>query len=253
MVDSIPFAGRCILLDIEGTTSSVRFVYDKMFPYVREHLRSFLTSQWNDSQVQAAIGQIAVDVGYSDFSDWLDASSPQDPIDLVVTQVIQQMDQDRKWTGLKSLQGLIWKSAFQSGDLVSHVYPDVVPAINRWRESGFEVRIYSSGSVTAQKLFFGHTSQGDLLGLFSANYDTTVGSKREPGSYRKIAEDAGMQPNELLFVSDIAAELDAAHQAGLAIALTLRPENVPLSEQESAQSDYPTISDFSQIQLRSPA
>lgn len=221
---------RGILLDIEGTTSSVSFVYDVMFPFVRREVVAFLQENWCSHDVAAACDQIAGDAGYESLAAWAATASASDPTSqqrLVIDDVTRLMDGDVKATGLKLLQGLIWESGFQSGELKAHVYDDVPPALWRWKEQGIDIRIYSSGSIQAQKLFFGHTIADDLLPLFSGHYDTTTGSKKESRSYQKIARDFHLPPADILFVSDVVAELDAARAAGLQTALALRPGNAP--------------------------
>jgi enolase-phosphatase E1 len=157
------------------------------------------------------------------------------------------MDADLKATGLKQLQGLIWHGGFDSGELKAHIYNDVPPALIAWNTAGKDVRIYSSGSVQAQKLFFGHTVAGDLLLLFRGHYDTTIGGKKEAVSYRKIAAEFRLQPAEILFLSDIVAELDAARTAGMQTALVVRPGNA--TGQTSSGESHPTIQSFAEVQL----
>lgn len=135
------------------------------------------------------------------------------------------MNRDVKDTALKELQGMIWRSGFESGELVAHVFDDVPPALAAWTDSGLDVRIYSSGSIEAQKLFFGHTAAGDLTAYLRGHYDTTTGPKREAASYTQIAADMRLAPRQILFVSDVGAELDAARAAGMATALAIRPGN----------------------------
>jgi len=159
------------------------------------------------------------------------------------------MDGDVKATGLKQLQGLIWRSGFESGELRAHVYDDVPPALEAWRGAGIDVRIYSSGSVAAQVLFFGHTVAGDLRPLLNGHYDTTTGSKQEPASYLQIADAFGLPPAEILFLSDVTAELAAARQAGLQTALCLRPGNA----EPPADHGFATLRDFGEIQLAKSA
>ncbi len=155
------------------------------------------------------------------------------------------MDGDVKATGLKELQGLIWREGYAAARLRSHVYPDVPPALRRWSEAGLDLRIFSSGSVAAQQVFFAHTDAGDLLGLFRGRYDTTTGPKREAESYRRIAADAGMQPLAILFLSDVRQELDAAAEAGMRTALVVRPGNAPVP----AGHGHPVVADFGQVDL----
>jgi enolase-phosphatase E1 len=153
------------------------------------------------------------------------------------------MDGDVKATGLKHLQGLIWESGFNSGELQAHVYDDVPPALRAWKQQGLDIRIYSSGSIQAQKLFFGHTVAGNLLPLVSGHYDTTTGPKKEAASYQQIARDMGMPPQEILFISDVVAELDAARTAGMQTALALRPGNAAIS----AGHDHSQIRSFAEV------
>ena len=232
-----------ILLDIEGTTSSISFVYDVMFPYVREHLADFVAKNWNEAAVQDCLPLLAADLGHAEVTEWLDLKQPAATLQAEVNKaVIGFMDADVKATGLKKLQGAIWKSGFESGQMVAHVYDDVAPAIKNWVESGSEVRIYSSGSVQAQKLFFGHTVAGDLLDRFNGHYDTTTGPKKELKSYEIIAQEFSCPASDVLFISDVVAELDAAHAAGLQTALSIRPGNKPAGEHS-----FRSIESFAEI------
>jgi enolase-phosphatase E1 len=157
------------------------------------------------------------------------------------------MDADAKATGLKQLQGLIWRSGFESGELLAHVYDDVPPALTAWNAAGVDVRIYSSGSVEAQRLFFGHTIAGDLLLRFRGHYDTTTGPKRDAASYCKIAQQFALEPSEILFLSDVVAELDAARAAGMATGLVIRPGNAATTS--SSDAAHPTIENFAQVEV----
>ncbi len=239
------FTGRGILLDIEGTTSSIDFVYDVMFPYVRRELDSFLDANWNTTDVIAACDRIAVDAGHASLEAWAGKNKSDDELrQLVRKEVIRQMDEDVKATGLKQLQGLIWKAGFGSGEMKAHLYEDVKPAIEKWYKAGIEIRIFSSGSVAAQKLFFAHTIKGNLLNFFSGHYDTTTGSKKEADSYRQIAQEFKCKTSDILFISDIVEELDAAREAGMETALSVRPENKPQPE-----TDHPKVSSFDEVKL----
>ncbi len=239
----ITFAGRGILLDVEGTTSSVAFVYEVLFPYARRALADFLARRWQDAAVGRACELVARDAGAPSFAAWVGPSTtPEAARQRVVAEVNRLMDGDVKATGLKELQGLIWKEGYDSGELRSHVYPDVAPALKRWAERGVDLRIFSSGSVAAQKVFFAHTEAGDLLALFRGHYDTTLGPKREAASYRRIADDMGLPPADLMFLSDVAAELDAAEAAGMRPVLVVRPGNAPVAE-----TMHPAVTDFGEI------
>ncbi len=242
---------RAILLDIEGTTSSIAFVYDIMFPYVRQHVRSFLEREGNRSDVQATIHQMAVDAGFENVASWKSErhnTNELRSVDFVAEHVNLLMNSDSKSTGLKALQGLIWQAGFESGELKSHLFPDVVPAIESWHRHGIAIGIYSSGSIVAQKLFFGHTPQGDLTRFFVKHYDTTIGPKRENTSYTRIASDFGFEPTDILFLSDIAAELEAAISSGLQATAVVRPGNAELPESYRGTQ----IKSFSELPLSQP-
>ena len=216
----IVFGGRGILLDVEGTTSSISFVYDVLFAFARQHIGDFLVQNRLDPTVQAAAAALAFETGAVDAT-LADAEGTT----RLALAAIDLMNRDVKSTPLKTLQGMIWRSGFESGELVSHVFDDVPQTLAHWADSGLDVRIYSSGSIEAQKLFFSHTSAGDLTPHLRGHYDTTTGPKREAASYRAIAADMAVEPREILFVSDIGEELDAARQAGMGTALAIRPGN----------------------------
>ena len=235
---------KCILLDIEGTTSSISFVYDVMFPYVRKNLNKFLVENWGSDSVRDCLPLLADDLGHQNVKGWLGADEPSNR-EFVESAVVQLMDDDIKATGLKKLQGAIWKDGFESGQIVAHLFDDVAGEINTWTADGIEVRIYSSGSIQAQKLFFGHTVAGDILSKLSGHYDTTTGPKREASSYLAIATDIGLPPAEILFVSDVGPELDAAVEAGMEAILSIRPGNKPV---ENAGT-YQSVSEFSAIKF----
>ncbi|MBC7854603.1 MAG: acireductone synthase [Pirellulaceae bacterium] len=232
----LTFSGRGILLDIEGTTSSISFVYDVMFPFVRRELDVYLRSHWGKSALAHACDAIARDAGRLSL-----AESPEQ----VKSEVLRLMDGDVKATGLKQLQGLIWEAGFTSGEMKAHVYDDVPPAITAWNQAGLDVRIYSSGSVQAQKLFFGHTIAGDLLPQFHGHYDTTTGPKKEPASYAAIAAAFALTPGGILFLSDVSAELDAAKAAGMQTGLVLRPGNAAIE----LGHGHPEIRSFAEIRI----
>lgn len=216
----IVFEGRGILLDVEGTTSSIAFVYDVLFTYAKAHVGEFLEAQRHDIRVMDLAAALTTSAGMP-----LTAAAVAADSTGAALAAIDLMNRDVKDTALKELQGLIWRSGFESGLLVAHVYDDVPPALGAWADSGLDVRIYSSGSIEAQKLFFGHTAAGDLTPHLRGHYDTSTGPKREPASYTRIAADMELEPRQILFVSDVGAELDAARTAGLATAWAIRPGN----------------------------
>lgn len=242
--------GKAILLDIEGTTSAVSFVYDVMFPFARKGLHAYLEEHWGEAPLAAVCEQIATDAGHASVQAWQATASHAEPQALVRDEVIRLMDADIKATGLKQLQGLIWEAGFVSGEMQSHVFDDVPIALQAWRASGVDLRIYSSGSIHAQKLFFGHVAladdeSGSLLANFSGHYDTTIGSKRESSSYKKIVDDWSLPAADVLFLSDVVAELDAAREAGLATGLMLREGNAPVAE----ANGHPELSTFAEIEI----
>lgn len=216
----LPPGTRAVLTDIEGTTTPLSFVLDVLFPYARRRLDAACAS--GEPRYAEALQRLRQEHGEEteslpDFGDgapyahWL-------------------MDRDRKSTGLKMLQGLLWEDGYRAGELRGQVWPDVAGALRSWKEhgtGGIRVRIFSSGSVLAQKLLFGHSDQGDLLPYFEGFHDTTTGAKNSPASYAAIAGAFGLPPGEILFLSDVTAELDAARDAGLQTGLLLRPGNKP--------------------------
>lgn len=241
----ISFQGRAILLDIEGTTSSISFVYDVLFPYVRTHLEAFLKKNWGNVDVVAACNLIAKDTGANSLATWCLGLQQNEAVEKMRIEVNRLMNADSKSTGLKQLQGLISREGYASGELRSHVYPDVPPALKNWTDKNIDVRIYSSGSIQAQSQFFGHTIAGDLLGFFKGHYDTTTGPKREISSYTKIAENIKQPPAQILFLSDVAEELDAARGAGMRTGLVVRPGNkVP-----AFGHTHPRIKSFDEIKI----
>ena len=216
----IVFDGRGILLDVEGTTSSISFVYDVLFVHAKSRVGEFLAGHRSDRRVMELAAAIMATAGATATA----AEVAADPTRAALA-AIELMNRDVKDTALKELQGMIWRSGFESGELVAHVFEDVPPALAAWADSGLDVRIYSSGSIEAQKLFFGHTAAGDRTPHLRGHYDTTTGPKREAASYTRIAADMDLTPRQILFVSDVGAELDAARTAGMATALAVRPGN----------------------------
>ncbi len=201
---------QAILTDIEGTTSSLSFVHDILFPYAREHIAEFVRNHAHETEVRKLLDDVEKTCGNR-----LDQAE-------VIEQLICWIDEDRKLTPLKALQGMIWEEGYQTGRFSGHVYDDAVRALRAWHAAGKRLYVFSSGSVPAQKLLFEHSSHGDLTRLFSGYFDTTTGAKREPASYQRIAEIAGIDPCDFLFLSDIREELEAARAAGMRTAWLVR-------------------------------
>ncbi|MEN0111373.1 MAG: acireductone synthase [Planctomycetota bacterium] len=237
---------RGVLLDVEGTTSAVSYVYDVMFPFARRNLRAFLAEHGGDAAMDAVKERFAQDTGAASFAEW--TAGADDPIAVLREEAVRLMDADVKATGLKQLQGLVWQAGFESGELRSHVFPDVPPALRAWRDAGIDLRVYSSGSVHAQRLFFGHTEAGDLTPLFTGHYDTTTGPKREASSYAAIAADWGVPAGEVLFLSDVTEELGAARAAGMQTALVNRPGNAAPT---TADPPHAAVESFAELFLAS--
>ncbi|MBB3103653.1 acireductone synthase [Azomonas macrocytogenes] len=195
---------KAILTDIEGTTSAVSFVFDVLFPYAREHLPAFIHARAGVAEVAAQLAAVRAESGEAD------ADTQR-----VVAILLEWIATDRKATSLKALQGMVWQQGYEAGELKGHVYPDAVVALRRWKAEGYALYVYSSGSIQAQKLIFGCSEAGDLTPLFSGYFDTTSGAKRETASYERIASAIGLPAGEILFLSDVLQELDAARAAGM--------------------------------------
>jgi 2,3-diketo-5-methylthio-1-phosphopentane phosphatase len=220
---------RVVLLDIEGTTTPIDFVYHVLFPYAREHVKAFLSTHHTNDDMQADIEQLikenARDAAQGLAPPLIQDHSDEARLASVAAYVEWLMDQDRKSTPLKSLQGRIWEAGYKAGELRSQLCSDVPRAFARWRDQQRDICIYSSGSVLAQKLLFSHTEAGDLARFIRDYFDTNIGAKRETASYQRIAASLDCPASDLLFVSDVVAELDAAREAGLQTRLCIRPGN----------------------------
>ncbi len=220
-----------MLLDIEGTTTPLDFVYKALFPYARSHLRQFLSRNLLFPEVSADIAKLheehRVDTEQGLNPPLLRNNTPKEELESVAEYIEWLMDRDRKSTSLKSLQGRIWEEGYKRGELRGQVFDDVPPALQRWQKQGKKISIFSSGSVLAQKLLFTHTTAGDLSRHISHYFDTTVGSKTDKRSYQKIASVLQILPTEIVFISDVSIELDAAKSAGMHTLLCLRPGNRP--------------------------
>lgn len=199
-------SARFILTDIEGTTSSISFVAEELFPYFRSHIRELLSLKEQPDVAQA----FAETIRLAASEDNLQISTDEEILETLHRWSVE----DRKITPLKTLQGILWERGYRNGDLKGHVYPDVAPKLKQWKEAGLQLGVFSSGSVAAQKLIFGYSVSGDLTPYFSAYFDTRTGGKRETETYRKIAAELGIPAGDILFLSDIKEELEAADEAG---------------------------------------
>ncbi|MEP6939642.1 MAG: acireductone synthase [Rudaea sp.] len=222
---------RAIVTDIEGTTSSIGFVKDVLFPYARKRLPAFIVTHSDRPDVQHWLHEAARDAG-------LVSVEQQEVIELL----LRQIDEDRKDTPLKALQGMIWEDGYRNGEFRGHVYPEVADRLRDWHARGIALYVYSSGSVAAQRLLFGFSEAGDLSALFSGYFDTAIGGKREAAAYARIAQGIGLPPGEILFLSDVTAELDAALAAGMRTTLLAREaEGCPAAGTHRCVTDFAAI------------
>jgi enolase-phosphatase E1 len=229
-----------VLLDIEGTTTPIAFVHHTLFGYARARVSGFLERHWSEPGIKADVARLEAEHA-------AELSQPAPPpwcqdVSGVTAYVHWLMEQDRKSTGLKSLQGKIWEEGYRSGELESEVYPDVLPALERWRGEGIDVAIFSSGSVQAQQALFRHTAAGDLTPFIRAYFDTMTGPKNSPESYTRIAASLECAPTDVCFVSDIVAELDAARAAGMRTAWCVRQPGAVHSS-----STHPIVQAFDRL------
>ena len=236
-----------MLLDIEGTTSPMDFVYQVLFPFVRVHLKDYLRHNADSKELQRDLSMLReehvkdMEQGLAP-PEWTDAH-PDAQIESVARYVFWLMDRDRKSTGLKSLQGKIWQQGYATGELKSQVFQDVLPALEYWKNKNFDVRIFSSGSVLAQRLLFANTEVGDLTHFLGGYFDTSIGAKTDQESYGQIANEFHLPAREVLFISDMTAELDAAKRAGMQTLLCVRTGNLLQSEKHG----HGVICSFSEI------
>ena len=220
-----------IVTDIEGTTSDIAFVQQVMFPYARAHLPDYVRECALDPEVSPWVSMVASEV-----------HTTPDNLPTVIAALLSWIDADRKHTALKALQGQVWARAFAGGEFKAHVYPDALAALEQWHRAGVPLYVYSSGSLQAQKLYFAHTEAGDLRPWFRGYFDTTSGSKREAESYVRIGERIGVEPGQILFLSDIGAELDAARAAGWQTVQLVRAGAI-------AAPAHPQVRSFDEIQI----
>ena len=222
---------RAVVTDIEGTTSSISFVKDVLFPYARKRLPAYVETHGDTPEVQHWLHEAAREAGI--------VEAPRQEI---IELLLRWIDEDRKSTALKALQGMIWKDGYENGDYRAHMYPEVSGRLHAWRADGLHLYVYSSGSVPAQKLFFRYSEAGDLTPLFAGYFDTETGPKREQRSYERIAEAIGEQPGHILFLSDIVEELDAAKAAGMHTGWLLRePLAIPAAPRHPVYRDFGAI------------
>jgi len=223
---------RFILTDIEGTTTSVSFVYDVLFPYFRIHIQR-LNELMNNPQVVDAFEQ-TIELAANE-------GKTIQTTDEIIKQLLDWSLADKKITPLKTLQGILWADGYESGEIKGHVYEDVLPAMKNWKTLGIDLGVFSSGSIAAQKLIFGYSEKGDLRPYFSAYFDTNTGSKRETTTYQKIAEIIAIKPEHILFLSDIQEELECAQKAGY--------QTIQLVREGTEKKWNNSVTTFNEIQI----
>lgn len=221
---------KAILTDIEGTTSKISFVHEVLFPYARRKIAEFIQAHYQDPAVKEQL-DIIRDI----------QQQPELSLEDIVQTLHHWIDTDQKITPLKALQGQIWEKGYIAGDFTGHVYEDAQQQLTTWQAQGLKLYIYSSGSVQAQKLLFGHSDFGDLTPLFSNYFDTKVGGKKEMASYQEIVNQLPFHAEEVLFLSDVVEELDAASAAGL--------QTCQLIREGQPAGNHPTATTFFDIQL----
>nr|XP_013098691.1 unnamed protein product [Stomoxys calcitrans] len=240
---------RIILSDIEGTTTSISFVKDKLFPYAKSHSKGYLEQTWiskETSEIVQDLLELPEFEAYSNENPHLGEESFG--ISTVSDFVNYLIDKDLKLGPLKRLQGLVWEKGYNCGDIKGHVYSDVPAAFKRWKESGLRLAIYSSGSIKAQQLLFGQSDFGDLLPYINGHFDTTSGHKQETQSYTNITKDLGEDPADILFLTDVIKEAEAARQAGLQTVILSRPGNAPLTDDDKSQ--FTIVEDFEKLNVK---
>lgn len=228
---------RVIVTDIEGTTSSISFVHEVLFPYAAEHMAAFVRAHANEAPVKAALDAVSAEAGLA-----------QGDLDGQIDTLLGWIAEDRKATPLKSLQGMIWEAGYRNGDYQGHVYDDAARHLRQWHDRGLRLYVYSSGSEQAQKLLFGYSVDGDLTPLFSGYFDTRIGGKKESASYQAIVDHLGVAPAEILFLSDIEAELIAAEAAGLHTCWLVRDGDLPQTSRAVAR-DFNDVERYLQSEM----
>jgi enolase-phosphatase E1 len=234
------------VLDVEGTTTSISYVYDVLFPYARQHAQEFLRRHGESCAVQEIVAALRRQHGEDEKLGLAPPPMNDDALEKWAPELRYLnwlMDRDSKAPPLKALQGLIWEEGYAAGQLKGHVFPDVARAFQRWHEHSVAVAIFSSGSVRAQKQLFANSEAGDLSRYIAAFFDTSTGAKRDPASYAAIARAMQRQASEIAFVSDVGEELDAASAAGMSPLLCKRPGN----RTAAGAAQYPSIHSFDEI------
>ncbi len=225
---------KAILTDIEGTTTPISFVKDVLFPYSYQKMEEFILENKDNPKISKILDEVKKIEG-KDLS-----------LEELINTLKKWIEEDRKITPLKEIQGIIWEEGYKSGKLQGYVYPDAYEKLKEWFDSGVKIYVYSSGSVKAQKLLFSNTNYGDLNYIFSGYFDTNIGNKKEKESYEKIAKEIGINPNEVLFLSDNPEEIIAASSTGMKVIRLVRQNDTEYIE----DFPYPQVESFKHINLQ---
>lgn len=221
---------KAIVTDIEGTTSSIEFVHKVLFPYSVKILPQYLQQHSQEPEIADIVKSIKQEIG-----------KPEADLNEVIATLMAWIKSDRKITSLKALQGYVWEYGFNQGEFEGHIYEDAARNLKLWQQQGIKLYVFSSGSVKAQKLLFAHNQAGDLSSLFSGYFDTNIGNKKEAQSYHNIAKEIGAEPENILFLSDVIAELDAASSANFQTVLLVREGDLPKEVSHQVVKDFDAI------------
>lgn len=243
------------MLDIEGTTTSLRFIKETLFPYIKRSLARYLRERWNTEEVIATLARLIrqeerdIRDGQSPPKIWklTETSDLNKIIDSLVSNVIWQMDSRRHNTALKQLQILVWVYGYENNELKGHVYEDVANNFRKWRSMGIRLFAYSTGMAVAQQLLFSNSTQGNLMNLVENYFDILVGPKTAPSSFRKISWFMNVTPTQLLFITDAPEEGRAAKEAGCQVVMIQRPENRRLPP--SLINEFPVVTSMNHIEF----
>ena len=228
-----------IVTDIEGTTSSIRFVKDILFIYAEQFLPDFVRKHKEERDVVRQLRSLSDNTGI-----------PLKNTEALIEHLVKSMREDSKGTELKALQGMVWEMGYQRGEFQAHIYPDVPGKLQEWLDAGINLYVYSSGSEKAQRLFFRYSVSGDLRLMFSGYFDTTIGPKQEKQSYQNLAEWVALPPQDILFLSDLEAELDAAAAVGFKTVWVVRPQESAIEpEIARKRGKHPVVTSFAEIDL----
>ncbi|XP_055848075.1 enolase-phosphatase E1 [Episyrphus balteatus] len=237
---------KIVLCDIEGTTTSISFVKDVLFPYAKDHAKNYLQTHWHENETKQIVADLINLAEYKNFQ-----SKPINESDITVETVTEfvlyLIEKDLKLGPLKTLQGLIWNHGYVDKTIKGHIYEDVPPAFEKWTKNGIKICIYSSGSVMAQKMLFANSDFGNLMPFLTDYFDTAIGNKRESKSYTKIVQHLDVDSQDILFLTDITAEGKAALEAGMQVIILQRPGNAPLTDDE--QKEFIIVKNFDEIQI----